>query len=238
MKTTTIVLLVLIVNSLLAQTKKAAIGFLYTYKPEVTFYGNANAMNYANQHFYFGHGATFNDNILFTDFKLNIKSMMSKLGFRLVEEDSIINTDEYKNLVKKNAPDKGPSCVVANGYAYAANFGLLFSKTSPNPDVMIEAYGDFDLNVIDVNNAYLVYTMTVVGYNEKKKKVFSFKAKELKGDKRIKVKLKPSYTSGWGYEIAEDISQKQSDCVTFALAQIEEQIPEQIEKVKEFYNKK
>lgn len=237
------ILLFVFTSSLLtvfSQVRKAAIGFLYTQKNEITYYGMVPQVVNPPKSL-FSNGSKFTEEIYFDSIKTKIKSILPALGFRLVSEDSIITKESYKNLIKKNAPDKTPNDVLANGYAYAANFGLLFNNDGTDPDVMIEAYGDYTLDLSNLKGsvtATLVYQMTIVGYNSKKKKVFVFKTKNnAKNPTKIQVAIKQSNSSPWGYEIIEDISQKQIDCLQDAFKRINEDLPEQIEKTNKFYTK-
>lgn len=224
-----------------SQTKNAAICFLYERRPEITFYGINPPRASEAPSIYFNHGKTFNDSILFQSIKNKIAGILPQLGFILINEDSIINTTNYKNLAKKNSVEKTPNTLLAKGYAYPANFALLFTNAN-DPDIMIEAYGEYDLNNetrndFKYNNAmltYLNYNMTIVGFNPKKKKVFVFKTKYKHPDL---IKLKASNTSPWGYEIDEDMSKKQNDCLIESFKLIDNELPEQIERTTKFYLK-
>jgi hypothetical protein len=81
--------------------------------------------------------------------------------------------------------------------------------------------------------------MTIVGYNSNKKKVFTFKTKNNRPkDTKVYVAIKPAINVGYsGHEIAEDISQKEMECLMDAFKQIDADMPEQIEKVTKFYAK-
>lgn len=240
-----IILSVSLISSLLtgfSQTKKAAIGFLSTLRPEITYYGMYPSAPPETPRSFFIHGTSFNDQILFDSIKSKIKHIMPALGFRLIPEDSIITKDNYKALVKKNASSRGPNEFSEKGYAYAANFALLFNNDGNDPDVMIEAYGSYELNFSNPPKgieARLIFSMTIVGYDSKKKKVFSFTTKN-KGpkDNKVMVAVKPAANSGYsGHIIAEDISQKEMECLMDAFKQIDADMPKQIEKVTKFYAK-
>jgi len=218
------------------------IGFLYTQRPEITYYGMYPPAPPDIPRSFFTNGASFNDQLLFDSITSKIRQILPSLGFRLVPEDSIITKESYKELVKKNASSRTPNQLEAKGYAYAANFALLFNNDGNDPDVMIEAYGSFDLDFSNPTSgikARLLYTMTIVGYDSKKKKVFVFKTKN-KGpkDQKVMVTIRPANNAGYaGHEIAEDVSQKQMECLLDAFKQIDEQLPEQIEKATKFYAK-
>lgn len=232
---------VLLASISISQTKNAAVGFLYERRPEITFYGIKPPRPSEAPAIYFNHGKTFNDSILFQSIKNKIAGLLPQLGFILINEDSIINTKSYKDLARKNSVEKTPNDILAKGYAYPANFGLLFTNAN-YPDIMIEAYGEYELNNetrndFKYNNAMLSnlnYNMTIVGYNPKKKKVFVFKTKYKHPDF---VKLKASKTSPWGYEIDEDLSKKENDCLIESFKLIDIELPEQIEKTVKFYSK-
>lgn len=232
--------LVTVISS--AQTKKAAIGFLSTVRPEITYYGMYPSAPAETPRAFFVHGASFSDALLFDSIKSKIRQIVPALGFRLVPEDSIITKESYKELVKKNASSKSPNEYLAKGYAYPANFALLFNNDGNDPDLMIEAYAEFDLDFSNPTSgiaARLLYKMTIVGYNSKKKKVFQFKTNN-KGpkDHKVKVEVRPATNAGYaGHEIAEDISQKEMECLMDAFKQIDEQLPEEIEKATKFYAK-
>lgn len=225
-----------------AQTKKAAIGFLYTQRPEITYYGMYPSAPPDTPRSFFANGSSFSDQVLFDSITSKIRQILPALGFRLVPADSVITKDSYKELVKKNASSKTANQFEAKGYAYAANFALLFNNDANDPDVMIEAYGYYELDFSNPTSgikARLIYNMTIVGYNNKKKKVFVFKTKN-KGpkDEKVWVTIKPANNAGYaGHEIAEDISQKQMQCLMDAFKQVDEQMPEQIEKATKFYAK-
>jgi hypothetical protein len=232
----------LCITSGFAQTKKAAIGFLWTQKPEITYYGMYPAAPPETPRLFFSHGNSFSDELLFDSIQSKIKQILPALGFRLIPADSVITKETYKALVKKNAASKTPNTFEAKGYAYAANFALLFNEDGNDPDVMIEAYGSYELDFANPTSgieARLRYSMTIVGYNSKKKKVFTFKTKNNRPkDHKVLVAVKPAQNAGYaGHVINEDISQKQMECLMDAFKQIDADMPEQIEKVTKFYAK-
>jgi hypothetical protein len=243
---TTIILLSLIVNSLLSQNKNAGVAFLYEMKPEVTFYGMNPPRSSDVPKIYYQHGNGFSSKRLFDTLTTKIASILPQMGLRLIIEDSIINTENYKALVVKNKSEITPNYIIKEGYAFPANFALLFKNDGNDPSVMIEVYADFELNnstdmslsgngkmLTDIN-----LSLTVVGYDSKKKKVFSFKTKNKPYKTTdFRVALKQSSTSNWGYEIAEDITNKEILCIIDAFKQIDEDLPKQIEKVSKFYSK-
>lgn len=234
-----VLIISLLISSLtgFAQTKKAGIAFLSTLNPEVTFYGMYPPRPSEGPRVFFKNGTTFTDSALFQSIKLKIAAMLPQLGFRLMPEDSIITSSNYKELAKKNYSGKTANDILAKGYAYPANFALLFTGTN-DPDIMIEANGYFEMD--NANKAdgklvsTLIYKMTIVAYNNKKKKVFSFKTKYKHPEP---VKTAGSNASPWGYDIIEDLSAKEFDCLNESFKQIDSDMPEQLEKVNKFYSR-
>jgi hypothetical protein len=241
-KIISILLIVCSITVGFSQTKKAAIGFLWTQRPEITYYGMYPAAPPDTPRSFFKHGSSFNDEILFDSIQSKIKQILPALGFSLMPADSVITKESYKALVKKNAASKTPNTFEAKGYAYAANFALLFNNDGHDADIMIEAYGSYELDFANPTKgmeARLRYSMTIVGYNSNKKKVFTFKTKNNRPkDTKVYVAIKPAINVGYsGHEIAEDISQKEMECLMDAFKQIDADMPEQIEKVTKFYAK-
>jgi hypothetical protein len=232
--------------STFAQVKKAALIFLETSVPQVTFYGCMPARDLNAPKVYFKNGPSFNDSILFAQLKNNLNNTLAQLNFQLIAEDSVINAESYKGMMKVSTNNKAPTERAAKGYVYvyASVFGIIdikkYFEISPTPDVVIDAYASYQLNYTGkslrepANNADLSCDVIIKAFNIKNKKVFKF---SVTYKNPTKVLLKPSYISGWGFEVAQDISTLQWETLAGALKLIDAEIPEQKEKVAKFYSK-
>ena len=241
----TAVLLLSLINGF-SQVRKAALIFLQTSRPQVTFFGSSIVRPTDAPKIFFENGASFKDTTMFNALKNKLNSLLPQLGFRLLPEDSVITTDNYKEMIKKAEPGKMPNEIIAKGYAsiYASAFGLneanKYFEIPPVPDVVLEATAYFELNYLGVqfgktlNYATLNCGVFIKAFNSKGKKVFKFN--ELYKS-TTHVLLQPDIRSPWGWVINGDISILQKETLDETLKLIDAEIPEQKEKIDKYFLK-
>lgn len=229
------------------QSRKAALTFLNSSRPEVTFYEMKPPRQPDTPRVFFKNGLQYNDTITYNILKKKVKDILPQLSFRLIPEDSVITTANYKKIVSDNVLAKESNDRTAEGYVYPSytpfggiNYAKSYFESEPIPDIVIEAKSYFELN-----NAYgkkyagangyssnIVCVTTIKGFNIKGKKLFKLDARYTNP---TNVKLRPSAFSGWGSEIDEDISIYQKEALMECLKLIDLELPKQIDKVNNYY---
>lgn len=248
-----ILLAVFLLNALnnSAQTKTAAIIGLSSSKTTVSYIGKTPAVVNDDGRCLADFSKNYNDSLGFVSLKFKIDSVLTLMGFRLLPEDSILKTENYREISKKiSGPmryaDKPSLKILASGYGYTepSGFGSLaylkeYFKMNPKPDIVIDAMVDFNINIAtdsktQKDKVNVVCVLYFKSFTENNKKPFKFRV-NYTHPHNIAVKVAKNC---WGFEIIEDISQYKKEALKEALKLIDEDLKKEIEDVNKFYSAK
>lgn len=238
----------LVINSLFVsgQQRAAVIG-LTKMKTNVTF---ANVPSDSSPTCYLEEGKDYNDSLVFRLLKSKVDSIATVLGYKMIPEDSVINTEQYKTrslanakLMKHRDPKTYTPELHAKGYGYVESNGLgginymsdYFSIPS-NPDVIINVIYDFDVNIgtlLGQESVKLRGYVHLTAYS-KKKKIFKMTATY---NDPTKITYQKNPKSCWGNEITEDISKLQLEVIKTTFNKLDEDLEKAKADVKKFSEK-
>lgn len=249
MKKTLLLTIALTINGLvvIGQQQRAAVIGLSKMKTNVTF---TNGTSDVSPVCYLEEGKGYNDSLVFAMLKSKVDSIATVVGYALIPQDSVLNAEKYKarslenaKLAKHRDPKQFTPEILAPGYGSVETNGLgginymedYFSIPS-NPDVIIHALYDFDVNITTIGGVETVRLKAyvhVAAYS-KKKRIFKM-ATYYTDPKKIAFAKNPK--SCWGNDITEDISQLQMDVIKKTINKLDEDMEKVKADVKKFNEK-
>lgn len=224
-----------------AQTRTAALVYLTSYNPEVTFYNTHPPRSSEAPPIYIGNPQAFDFPRMFEQVKADLGPLLDKLGFNLIEEGSYMQTAQYQDFAKK-FPDTNPTGFAAPGYAYGRSMNKFDTKglfqAAPIPDILVQANIYFQVDYRTPGSigekSSLTCSMDMGGWDAQGKKVFQFVQRYVH-PVRISVNLPNIYAGNC--MILENISQKQDECIIGLFKELEEVLPRKLNDVTKFYAK-
>ena len=208
MKTTLLVLALLCSTLSFSQNRLAYIGLTkqrtnieFIYKDAVT------------PKCFFNEDADYDEQFAFQKIKQRTDSMLTELGFNIIPEDSVVNSDAYraiseevekmyKHAENRETQAKGYGQIHLMGLGAIQNIGNYFTIPS-NPDVVanvIYSY-TYKLNIINGVKTLSVECYVYLGVFTKKKKVFSISATHRALEH---ISIVRNDKSCWGFDINQN----------------------------------
>jgi hypothetical protein len=198
---------------------------------------------------YLVESATYNDALMFNIYKAKIDSIMNVLGFVMIPQDSVLNTELYKTKIKKAlkkrrmTENKTPD-IPAEGFAHFEKTtfnGLLegtdFFVSPANPEVYVVADYRTEINlqfilgipVVNLGGDACIRVFT------DKKNIFDMWTTHTA--KSYAVPFVKDVYSCWGYTITEDIGVLQMEVIKATFSKLDEKIAKAEESVRKHYEK-